>query len=149
MYLHTLPKIVNKKSKRVGRGHGSGRGKTSGRGTKGQRAREKIKRGFEGGQLPLIKRLPLYRGKLRNKPVSKKPLIVNLKILNILPKNTIVTPEVLVKNKIITKEAVEKYRIKILGDGKLTIPLTIKMSISKSAIKKVEAVGGKIIDVHE
>ena len=83
MKLESLPKITQKRRKRLGRGFGSGKGKTAGRGTKGQKAREKVKFGFEGGQLPLTKRLPLRRGKGRNKPLKPAPLIVNLKYLYI------------------------------------------------------------------
>lgn len=71
MNLSQLPKIVHRSKKRIGRGHGSGKVKTAGRGSKGQKARGKIPAGFEGGQLPLIKRLPLLRGKGKN--ISRKP----------------------------------------------------------------------------
>ena len=143
MNLHTLPKIVTPKNRRLGRGHGSGRVKTSGRGTKGQKAKETIKLDFEGGQLPLIKRLPLYRGKGRNKPYGKKSLVVNLKSLQILPEKTKVTLEVLIKYKIISKN-VRNSKIKILGDGQISKALYIALPISKSALKKIEAAGGKI-----
>lgn len=142
--LNSIPKLIRRQSKRVGRGEGSGKGKTSGRGTKGQKSRERIHLGFEGGQLPLIKRLPLYRGKGRNKRLNRKPLVVNLKILNVMPKNTTVSKETIIKYKILTKEDVEKYSIKILGEGQLIHPLTIQLPISKSAAKKVIAIGGKV-----
>ncbi|OGD85737.1 50S ribosomal protein L15, partial [Candidatus Curtissbacteria bacterium RBG_16_39_7] len=100
MELSQLPKIVRKRKKRLGRGPGSGRGKTAGRGTKGQKARGRIRAGFEGGQTPLIKRLPLRRGK-GNPKISKKPLVVNLKVLNLLPKDFLVDLENLVKEKIV------------------------------------------------
>ena len=82
MNLSTLPKITESSKKRLGRGYGSGKAKTSGRGTKGQRSKEKIKFGFEGGQLPLIKRLPMRRGKDRFKSLKNKPLVINIKYLN-------------------------------------------------------------------
>ncbi len=145
MKVNALTKIVAKSKKRLGRGYGSGRAKTAGRGTKGQKARGKIRAGFEGGQLPLIKRLPLYRGKGRNKARKNKPLAVNLKVLEILPKNSEVTVDTLVKYQILTKEDVIDFGVKILGDGQLSKPLIIKLPISKSAAKKVEAAGGKII----
>lgn len=141
--LHNLPKIVAKPKKRLGRGMGSGRGKTSGRGTKGQLAREKVKLDFEGGQLALIKRLPLYRGKGRNKPFKHKPLVVNVKHLNLLPANTQVTTEVLAKYKILKLEDIQQYGVKILGDGDLKVKLTVCLPCSKGAIKKIEAAGGK------
>lgn len=144
---NTLVKVKTKSKRRLGRGYGSGRGKTAGRGTKGQKARGKMPSGFEGGQLPLIKRLPLYRGKGRNKSWRKKPLVVNLKILELLPKDTEVNKDTLVKYNILKKEDIMKFGVKILGDGELTKSLIIKLPISKSAAKKVEAAGGKIISV--
>ncbi len=144
MKLHTLTKIVAKDARRLGRGEGSGRGKTGGRGTKGQKARGTIRRTFEGGQLPLIKRLPLYRGKGRNKSIHKRNLVVNLKTLNLLPKDSLVTKEILVKYHILAVEDAQNYQIKILGEGKIDRSLTIKMPISKSAAKKIVAAGGKI-----
>lgn len=72
MNIHSLPKIVKRSKKRLGRGHGSGKVKTSGRGTKGQKARGKLPLGFEGGQTPLVKRLPYLRGKGRNKPRKRR-----------------------------------------------------------------------------
>lgn len=144
MQLNKLPKHKTKSAKRIGRGMGSGRGKTAGRGTKGQKARGKLKLGFEGGQLPLIKRLPLYRGKGRNKPVASKPLVINLKFLDILPQNTEVTADTLVKYKIIKPADVKQYDLKVLGSGGISKPLIIKLPISKSAKAKVEAAGGKV-----
>ncbi|MBI2611301.1 50S ribosomal protein L15 [Candidatus Gottesmanbacteria bacterium] len=142
MELNKLPRLTTKAKKRLGRGHGSGRGKTAGRGTKGQKARGKLSLYFEGGQQPLIKRLPLKRGKDRNKPLSGKPFIVNIKYLNILPKNTIVNREILIKHGIIEKE-IEK--IKILGDGELKVPLKISLPTSKSAALKIKKAGGSIV----
>lgn len=142
--LNSLPSLVSKSHRRLGRGEGSGRGKTAGRGTKGQKARGKIRTEFEGGQLPLIKRLPLYRGRGRNKPFGKNPLVVNLKVLNLLPKDTVVTRDLLVKYKIISSKA-NGLPVKILGEGELKHSLIISMPISKSAARKVEAAGGKII----
>lgn len=148
MQLHKLQKIVAKTKRRVGRGHGSGRVKTSGRGTKGQKARGRIPPGFEGGQLSLVKRLPLYRGKLRNLPISKDVLPVNLKALVGLPANTEVTVESLVKHGILPKLCITKgIGIKILGDGDITVALKINVPISKSAARKITAAGGTISEV--
>lgn len=143
--LSNLAKSSISKKRRVGRGHGSGRVKTSGRGTKGQKSRESIPAWFEGGQLPLIKRLPLYRGKSKNKSIKMRTLTVNLSYLNVIPKDTVVTREVLMKHGII-EEMFVKTTIKILGDGVLLHPLTISLPISKNAAKKVEAAGGKIVE---
>jgi large subunit ribosomal protein L15 len=86
----------------------------------------------------------LYRGKGRNKSFKPKNLVINLKFLSLLPKDTIVTKEALVKFKLLKKEDTDKFKVKILGEGDIKHPLTIKLPISKSAAKKVEAAGGKI-----
>lgn len=144
MEIQQMPKIVRRGSKRLGRGIGSGKAKTSGRGQKGQKARGKIKLRYEGGQLPLLKRLPLLRGKGKNKPNSPKSLVINLKYLNILPDNTIVDREALVKNKLIAIDLPIHWPLKILGNGEVTKKFTIRLAISKSAAKKIEKAGGKI-----
>lgn len=145
MKLHQLPKLVKASKKRLGQGHGSGRVKTSGRGTKGQKARGKIKMGFEGGQLSLIKRLPLSRGRGRNKSFKAKPLIVNLKYLNLLVKETTVDLETLIKHKLVKADEAKKFGVKILGDGEIKIPLKISLPCSKSAKEKIEKAGGILV----
>jgi len=141
--LSKLPKTTLKSKRRLGRGYGSGRGKTAGRGTKGQRAKENIKFGFEGGQLALIKRLPFRRGKERFKPLGKKPLVLNIKYLNLLPENSIVDIETLVKYRMVEEEA-RRCGVKILGDGELKKPLVIKLPCSHGAEEKIKKAGGKI-----
>ena len=145
MKLHELPKIVVKPRRRVGRGHGSGRGKTAGRGTKGQKSRESIRVGYEGGQLPIIKRLPLYRGKLKQRPVSAKFIPINISALSDFPKGTEVTEESLIKFNVITRRMLGKGHIKILGNGELKQALTIKLPVSKRAASKIETAGGTIV----
>lgn len=145
MAIHRLSKVSSKKKRRLGQGHGSGRGKTSGRGTKGQKARRNIALTFEGGALPLIKRLPFRRGKGKNKVYKGKPVIVNLKALNLLKKDTIVNIDSLVKNKIVDKDDAKIYGVKVLGEGALKVPLTISIPISKKAADKVKKAGGKIM----
>lgn len=142
--LNKLPKITGQKKRIIGRGHGSGRGKTAGRGTKGQKARGKIKQTFEGGALPLIKRLPFMRGKSRNKSFRKKALVINVKVLNLLPKDSVVDVDLLVKHKIVEKEEALLFGVKILGEGELKIPLTVKLLVSKGAREKIEKAHGKI-----
>lgn len=142
--LNSLPKTVGKSKKRLGQGHGSGRVKTSGRGTKGQHARNTVPLHFEGGALPLTKRLPYLRGKGRNKSFRKTPLIVNVKYLNSFSKNAVVDLDALVKNKIVKEADAKEFGVKILGDGEITQALVIKLPISKSAASKVEKAGGKI-----
>lgn len=144
MELSSLSKITEKRLRRVGRGHGSGRGKTAGRGTKGQKARTNIPLSFEGGALPLIKRLPFMRGRGKNHKVSKKQIPVNLKILNLLPKDSVVDLELLIKLRIVKEDDARKYGVKLLGDGELSSPLIIKLPISKNAAKKVLEAKGKV-----
>ncbi len=142
--LNSLPKIVTKSKKRLGRGHGSGRVKTSGRGTKGQKARENIKLTFAGSSLQAswLKRLPLMRGKGKNKSFREKPTIVNVKYLNTLKPNTEITLESLKKAGIISDSVT---KAKILGDGPLSVALTVKLPCSKGALKKIEKAGGKVL----
>lgn len=142
--LHTLPKITKKRKKRLGQGHGSGRAKTAGRGTKGQKARGDIPLAFEGGALPLIKRLPFLRGKGKNKSFKKKPVGVNIKYLNILPPQTVVDVESLIKHKIVDEKEAKTYGVKLLGEGSLSVPLIIKLPITKGAVVKIEKAGGKV-----
>lgn len=146
MKIHQIKKIKSKSSKRVGRGPGSGKGKTSGKGQKGQNVRGKLPithSHYEGGQRTLFKRLPYRRGK-GNKPTSKRPIIINLKALNSLPKNSKVDVAFLISQKIVVKSDAEEYGVKILGDGQILIPLEITTPISKSAAKKIEKAGGKV-----
>lgn len=147
MKLDKLPKTTKKTKKRVGRGYGSGKGgHTVGRGSKGQKARSKVKLGFEGTKTKksLLKRLPLLRGKGKLKPRKPNPLVVNLKYLNLLPKNTQVTLETLGKYGIIKQTEGKRFGVKILGEGKIEKPLTVSLPISKSARKKIEKAGGKV-----
>ncbi|MBI4100534.1 50S ribosomal protein L15 [Candidatus Microgenomates bacterium] len=145
MELAKLPKITRRSKKRLGIGEGSGRGKTSGRGTKGQKARGKVKFGFEGGQLALTKRLPLRRGRGRNVSFRKNPFGLNVKFLNFLKPNAIVDVQSLLAQKIIAKGE-EKYGVKILGEGEVKIPLTVKLPCSKGAAKKIIEAGGKVVN---
>lgn len=147
MKLDSLPKTTRKRSKRVGRGPGSGKGKTAGRGSKGQNARKKLPithPHYEGGQRSLIKRLPYRRGK-GNRKISKKPVVIKLEALNLLPKGQEVDLETLVKHGIVDKHDANFYGVKILGDGHLTNPVIVNLPTSKSAARKIEKAGGKII----
>lgn len=142
--LNSLSKIKTRGKKRLGQGHGSGKVKTSGRGTKGQNARGKVPLSFEGGALSLIKRLPFRRGKGKNKSFKKQPIIVNIKALELLKDKSIVDQALLVKEKIVDEKDAKEYGVKILGDGKITKSLVIKLPISKQAAKKIEKAGGRI-----
>ncbi len=127
-------------AKRKGRGHGTGNGKTAGRGHKGQKARSGggVRIGFEGGQMPLTRRLP-KRG-FNN--IYAKPLdAVNVGVLEQFEDGSTVTVDDIIKAGVISKS---KYGIKILGNGELTKKLTVKAkAFSASAKEKIEAVGGK------
>lgn len=144
MQLHSLPNTTRKSLRRLGRGHGTGRGKTAGRGTKGQKARRNIPLRFEGGALPLIKRLPFRRGKNRNKSFIAKPVALNVSALNTLPAKTLVNLEVLIKHKIVNADEVKKVGVKILGGGNLEKILTVKLPTSQGAKAKIEKAGGSV-----
>jgi len=144
MKLHELrpPAGARRKAKRVGRGIGSGLGKTSGRGQKGQGARAGGGKGpgFEGGQTPLQRRLP-KRG-FTNAPFKREYATVNVEKLNRFEPNTVVTPELLLETRVV-RDA--KAGIKILGNGEITRPLTVRVhAFSRAAAEKIRAVGGNI-----
>lgn len=136
------PPGSTRRTKRVGRGIGSGHGKTSTRGHKGQKSRSGggIRPGFEGGQMPLQRRIP-KRG--FTNIYKTEYAIVNVGDLNIFDEGTIITPELLVNQGIIKK--VKKGGVKVLGDGELTRKLTVKANkISKQAAQKITDLGGEI-----
>lgn len=144
MQLNNLKKTIKNKRRRLGQGHGSGRVKTSGRGTKGQNAKSKRSLSFEGGALPLIKRLPFRRGKGKNKVFKKKPIVINVKVLNLLKSGTVVDLKSLVSNNIVNEQQAIEYGVKILGDGQIKNPFIIKLPISKKAAAKIIKAGGKV-----
>ncbi len=142
---------ARKKVKRLGRGVGSGHGKTAGKGHKGQRSRsgDQIRPWFEGGQMPLNRRIPKFG--------FKSPFRVEFQVVNVstlgkladdgkLP-NGVVTPEVLYKLGAVSKKSVP---VKILGDGALTKKLDVSANaFSESASKKIESAGGSIRKISE
>lgn len=133
------PRKASENKKRVGRGMGSGMGKTSTRGHKGQRSRSgsRMMRGFEGGQMPLHRRLP-KRG--FTNIFREEYNIVNLEKLALLGESTI-NPDVLRKAGVIST----KRRVKILGDGELKSAITVQAhKFSKSAQEKITKAGGKV-----
>ena len=144
MNLNELTKITTNKKTRLGQGHGSGRVKTSGRGTKGQKARGSVALTFEGGALPLIKRMPFRRGKDKNKVFKPKPVILNVKALNLLSENATVDVATLVKNRLVDEKDAKEYGVKVLGDGTLSKKLTVNVAVSKGAATKIEKAGGKV-----
>ena len=131
----------NKSRKRVGRGDGSGHGTTSGRGTKGQLARSggKTRPGFEGGQMPLQRRLPHLRGFKNNRKIIFN--VINLGMLEDFKEGSTVDYDVLLKKGLIMKKG---NPLKVLGSGDLKKKLTIKANgFSKTAREKIEKAGGK------
>lgn len=142
--LSSLPKIIGKKTKRIGRGLGSGRGAKSGRGTtRHQKARENIPLHFEGGQGRMVKRFPLLRGKGRNQG-RQHPIAINVTRLNIFENGSTVDITVLVKSGIIRKGEI-KRGVKIVGKGKITKKLTVQLPVSQGASSVIDAAGGTCI----
>lgn len=143
MKLHELksPSGANKRTKRIGRGIGSGHGKTSTKGHKGQKARAGggVRPGFEGGQMPLQRRIP-KRG--FTNIFATRYAIVNVKDLNVFSDGTEVTPELLKECGIV--KAMHDG-VKVLGDGVLERKLTLKVhKVSRQAVEKVTALGGRV-----
>jgi large subunit ribosomal protein L15 len=141
--LHTLkPEPGSKKRrKRVGRGIGSGHGKTATRGTKGQKARDTIPPRFEGGQTPIHRRLPVRVGFRNVNRVEYAVINVSTLAERFQPNET-VTPELLKERRILRKL---KDGVKVLGEGEITIPLTVHAhAVSASARAKIEAAGGTV-----
>ena len=124
---------------RRGRGHGSGNGKTAGKGHKGQKARSGAPRpGFEGGQMPLYRRLPKRGFKNRN---SKTIVGINVSALEVFDNDAVVTVETLLEQGIVKNP---RDGVKILGNGELTKKLTVQVNaFSAGAKEKIEALGGK------
>ena len=144
MNIQTLAPAPNstRSVKRLGRGIGSGTGKTSGKGHKGQNARSGggVRPGFEGGQMPLIRRIPKH-GFTNN--WKKEYTVINVSRLENLENGTVVTAEMLKAKGMIAK--IEKYGLKVVGNGDLTKALTVKAAkFSKSAIEKIQNAGGTV-----
>ncbi len=143
MKLHELSPAPNSKKarKRVGRGVGSGSGKTSGRGHKGQNSRSGggVRPGFEGGQMPIQRRLP-KRG-FSNFLFRKEYAEINVEVLNRFDENTTITPELLKKVGMVKNL---KDGLKVLARGEIEKPVTVQAhKFSKVAVEKIEAAGGK------
>ena len=142
MKMHELAPAIGstKESKRIGRGHGSGNGKTAGKGHKGQKARagHGMRAGFEGGQLPLQRRVP-KRG--FNNIFAEEWVAINVSALEVFEDGNVVDADAL-KAKGIIKKA--NLPVKVLGNGKLTKKLEVKLNAySASAAEKIAAAGGK------
>jgi len=138
------PSGTKKAAKRVGRGIGSGHGKTSGRGHKGQRARNKVRPGFEGGQTPIQRRFRKLKGISQSAMnigiFHKEYAIINVGQLDVFDANTVVTPDLLLKTRVIREL---RDGLRVLGSGELTKPLTVHANhFSSSAAAKINAAGG-------
>ncbi|MFR6641281.1 MAG: 50S ribosomal protein L15 [Christensenellales bacterium] len=143
MKMHQLSPAPNSRTsaKRLGRGNGSGLGKTSGKGHKGQWARSGggVRIGFEGGQMPLARRLPKTGF---DNAWKKVYTTVNVDVFEAFDDGAVVTAEILLGAGLISK--IEPYGLKVLGDGILTKNLTVKAAkFTKSAVEKIEKAGGK------
>ncbi|MGB5187892.1 MAG: 50S ribosomal protein L15 [Acidimicrobiia bacterium] len=141
MKLHHLrPAEGSKKRKiRVGRGESGRRGKTAGRGTKGLKARSKVRRGFEGGQMPLQRRMPKLRG-FRN-PNRVEYTVINVERLNDFDAGTTVTADDLRTRGLVK----HRGKVKVLGEGEIDRALTIKAhAFSLGAVEKIKAAGGSV-----
>ncbi|MCF2611490.1 MULTISPECIES: 50S ribosomal protein L15 [Fusobacterium] len=136
------PSVPRKARKRVGRGESSGWGKTCGKGSNGQKSRSGagLKPGFEGGQMPIIRRTP-KRG-FSNYPFKKEYAIINLDTLNRFEEGTVVTPEILLETGLVKK----LYDgVKVLGNGALDKKVSVEAhKVSKSAQKAIEEKGGTV-----
>ena len=146
MKLETLSPAAgsNRECKRIGRGHGSGNGKTAGKGHKGQKARagHGMRPGFEGGQMPLQRRIP-KRG--FNNIFRTEYAVVNVQDLNVFENGAVVDAKVLLEKRIIRKEL---DGLKVLGNGELTKSLTVKAAVfSATAKEKITAAGGQAEEV--
>ncbi len=147
MKLNELTSSGNAKAFRKGRGVGSGNGKTSGRGHKGQNSRSGggVRPGFEGGQMPLYRRLP-KRG-FNNKRFAHSYIEINIQDLEDFPDGTVVDAELLGNTGLLTLPKVYEG-IKVLGTGDLTKKLTVKATLfSASAKEKIEKAGGTALEV--
>ena len=136
------PSVPRKARKRVGRGESSGLGKTAGKGGNGQKSRAGggTKPGFEGGQMPIIRRTP-KRG-FSNYPFKKEYAIINLDVLNRFEEGTVVTPELLLETGIVSKML---DGLKVLGNGNLEKKISVEAhKVSKSAQKAIEEKGGSV-----
>jgi len=151
MRLHELsaPRGARHRRKRVGRGIGSGHGKTAGRGSKGEKARDTIRPGFEGGQTPLYMRLRKHRGRgkgaMPQRMFRAEHAIINVghlqKVGERLGENAVISPRLLVEKRVLKKLG---RGLRVLGEGEISLPVTVYANhFSASARAKIEAAGGR------
>ncbi len=144
--LHTLPKLVAKRKKRLGQGWSSGKGKYTGRGCKGQKARGDIHPNFTGGQMLMSKGLPMLRGKLKNKPY-RRVIAISLQTLESTKQfkdGSRVTMASLIKAGIMRTSEARTSVARLVSQGTITKKLTVEIGASKKAIEKIQHAGGGI-----
>lgn len=146
----SAPKGANRSRTRVGRGHGSGHVKTAGRGQKGQKSRTggNIRVGFEGGQNPLILRMPYKRG-FKNR-FKTEYQIVNVSQLADVDSSVTITPEWLLEHGFVDRKAssTKEFKVKLLGDGEVNAPLNVRVhKVTSGARSKIESAGGSVEEI--
>lgn len=146
MKLNQLPKTTTRSKTRLGRGIGSNQGgHTVGRGQKGQKSRNSVPLYFEGGQLPLTKRMPYLRGKSRFNSLSANTIVINLSDLTSFKDGSTITKESLVTAGLISLKEAASGNVKILGTGDSAKSLKfVGLNVSKSALTKIEKAGGSV-----
>lgn len=140
--LSHMPSITHRPKKRIGRGHGSGKVKTGGRGQKGQKAREKVRYGFEGGQKMLHHRLPMLRGKGRNKSQKDEVIEVKVSALRQFTQGEEVSLQSLIEKHIVEEGTT---RVKIIGNDPLKESLIVRVPVTKGAKQAIENAGGTVV----
>lgn len=144
-FLSKLPAVIGRRKKRLGRGLGSRKGAKSGRGTtRHQKARENIPLHFEGGQVRIVKKFPLLRGKGRNKPSKVAPYVINLSDLSGFTSGATVDVKALIDKKIVDPRA-EKRGVKLLGTGTIDKKLIVKIPVSQSALRAIKDKQGEVL----
>ncbi|MCR4329908.1 MAG: 50S ribosomal protein L15 [Candidatus Roizmanbacteria bacterium] len=143
---HLLVKTIKKGKKRVGRGWGSGKGKFSGRGIKGQTKRGSVRANFIGGAEVLSKRLPMLRGKGKNKSIQKS-IGINIERIEqskAIKNKSEITVKSLIKAKLVSAKIARSHQVRILGRGKLTKSISTSLPTTRKAVEKIKNAGGKL-----
>lgn len=146
MKLQALPKTTQTKSKRLGRGYGSGKGgHTTNRGQKGQKSRTNIPQWFVGTSWVWFKRLPMLKGKGKFKPLGKPVIMITLSTLNVFKSGEKIDKQALVKYGILSESEIKRNRIKVVATGELKKKIKLNLPASKTAIKSVKKLGGEYL----
>ncbi len=143
---HLLVKTIQRSKKRVGRGWGSGKGKYSGRGIKGQTKRGSVRANFIGGAEVLSKRLPMLRGKGKNKSIQKS-IGINIERIEqskAIKNKSEITVKSLIKAKLVSAKIAHTHQVRLLGRGKLTKIISTSLHTTRKAVEKIQNAGGKL-----